>query len=161
MDGPEWTTQDAEALRVAVGRFVRAGRLYDIIPSPQAAVLGYLDRDGPLTIVQLADRARVRHQSMRETIQTLQRSQALTTAPSHEDGRKVICSITPHGRTWLTRGREARTAWILAAVDRQLTSGQRAAAQQIAAILEGLAADGETEHPSTVDSGARQRRSPS
>src|ERR1700760_4262107 len=66
-----WTPEEAEGLRAAVARFGLAGRGHGLIPGPQSVVLGHLDREGPLAIADLAERAGVRHQSMRETVEAL------------------------------------------------------------------------------------------
>jgi DNA-binding MarR family transcriptional regulator len=136
----DWTEQDAEALRVAVGQFVRAGRGHSEIPPAQANVLGALDRDGPMTIVELADRLRIRHQSVRETVATLSGQDLIATVRSPEDARKVICTITAAGRSRLDADRHARSAWILDRV-RRLAPAQQRAALGIAELLQALSSD--------------------
>jgi DNA-binding MarR family transcriptional regulator len=136
----QWTREGADELRAAIGNFVRAGRRHDVLPRPQATVLGHLDREGPLTIAELSQRSQVRHQTMRVTIGTLQEAGAVATARSGTDCRKVLCSLTPHGRDLLDRDRDARTAWILDAVHDRLSPDQQAIAHQIAGILRLLAA---------------------
>jgi DNA-binding MarR family transcriptional regulator len=136
-----WTREDADELRAAVGYFVRAGRRRDVMPRPQATVLGYLDREGPLAIAELAVRSQVRHQTMRVTVGALQEEGALSTTRSGTDGRKVICVLTARGRDLLDRDRDARTAWILDGVQNRLSPEQQAVAHQMAGVLRLLAAD--------------------
>lgn len=44
----------AEELRLTIGRLVRTVRAVDTMPPGEAAVLGYLDRGGPLTTAEIA-----------------------------------------------------------------------------------------------------------
>ena len=135
-----WTPEDADALRQAVGDFVRVGRSHDLVPRPQSIVLGYLDREGGLSIAELAERAGVRHQTMRVTVAALAEAGAVDIARSATDGRKVLCSLSEEGRAMLDRDREARSVWILEGV-RRLSSEQQALARQIPAILRALSAE--------------------
>lgn len=109
------------------------------MPGSKAAVLGYLDREGSMTVADLAARAQVRHQSMRVTVADLVDEGAVSTERSATDARKSMCSITPHGRDLLDRDRNARTSWILDGVGAKLDADQRALARQIAPILRRLA----------------------
>lgn len=143
MSAGEWTTEDADALRAAVGEFVRAGRRNTLLPGAQATVLGYLDREGPLTMQQLADLSGVRHQSVRETISSLQETGALTAERSEDDRRKVLCQITAAGRDALARDRQVRTRWILQAAQERLTDSEREFARAIPGLLRKLAVPAE------------------
>jgi uncharacterized protein len=128
-----WSPEDADELRAAIGQFVRAGRSHDVVPRPQAAVLGFLDREGPLTIAELAERSQVRHQTMRVTIGVLQDEGAVSVSKSETDGRKVFCALTTVGRDLLDRDRDTRTGWILRGVEQRLNADQQVVAHQIAA----------------------------
>lgn len=141
MGDDRWTAAEAEKLRIAVGRFVRAGHRRDEIPGPQASALGYLDRSGGLSIAELAALERVRHQSMRQTVSALHKAGAITLTSDAHDGRKVVCHITEQGRAALDRDRETRARWILDAASERLTASQRRKALEIAEILELLADD--------------------
>jgi DNA-binding MarR family transcriptional regulator len=136
-DATDWTAEDAEALRVAVGRFVRAARGRSEIPPAQANVLRVLDRTGPITITELADELKVRHQSARETVAVLSQQNLISTARSADDARRIICTITTAGRARLNADRHARSTWILTRVER-LPPAQRRAALSIAGILQVL-----------------------
>jgi DNA-binding MarR family transcriptional regulator len=136
-----WSPEDADELRAAIGQFVRAGRSHDVVPPPQAAVLGFLDREGPLTIAELAERSQVRHQTMRVTIGVLQDEGAVSVSKSETDGRKVFCALTAVGRDLLDRDRDTRTRWILRRVEQRLSADQQAVAHQIAGILRLLATE--------------------
>jgi DNA-binding MarR family transcriptional regulator len=125
-DATDWTAEDAEALRVAVGRFVRAARGRSEIPPAQANVL-----------TELADELKVRHQSARETVAVLSQQNLISTARSADDARRIICTITTAGRARLNADRHARSTWILTRVER-LPPAQRRAALSIAGILQVL-----------------------
>jgi DNA-binding MarR family transcriptional regulator len=150
-----WSPEDADELRAAIGQFVRVGRSHDVLPRPQATVLGYLDREGPLTIAELAERSQVRHQTMRVTIGALQDAGAVSVTKSGTDGRKVFCALTAIGRDLLDRDRDTRTAWILRGIRQRLSLDQQATAHQIADILRLLAAE-----PDPGEAGVSRRALP-
>src|SRR3954447_25331821 len=58
----------AAELRVSLGQLIRRIRSEHAFPLGQGAVLGALDREGPRAISELAAAARVRPQSMAQTV---------------------------------------------------------------------------------------------
>jgi len=130
--------REAEALRISAGRFVRSIRgTVAQMPPGQAAVLGHLDRDGRLTITDLADREHVRHQSMARTVKLLSAQQLVQLTPDEVDRRRVNASITATGRTRLERQRHDRSSAIAAAIQ-ALTPEQRVAVRAVPALLDAL-----------------------
>ena len=115
----------AEQLRVAVGSFVREARNRDSLPGAQAAALGHLLREGELSITALAERERVRHQSMARTVALLTTADLTSTRPDPEDGRRVLVTITRPGRTLLIDERRKRSRWIAEAMQQALTDDDR------------------------------------
>lgn len=144
----QWTEEQAQALRVAIGRFVRAGRSGDQVSSSQAGVLGELDRSGPLTISQLAHLGQVRHQSMRQMVHLLQGSGLITVRAHDSDARKKLCEISVSGREALDRDRTARTRWILAAANHRLDAEERRVAARIPELLMRLSDQASTSESS-------------
>ena len=91
----------AERLRIAIGDFVREVRQHDTLPANQAAALGYLDRDGPLPITEIARRQQVRHQSIARTVKLLEGQALVELRQDEADRRQVIVRITDAGRSLL------------------------------------------------------------
>jgi DNA-binding MarR family transcriptional regulator len=128
----------AEALRVAVGDFVRRVRAGDRMPPGQAAVLGHLDREGPLSIADLARREQVRHQSMTRTVHLLHGQAYVSLVPHEADRRQVVVEISPEGRSALTQERRHRASGIATAIGQDLDDEEREIVRRIPDILRKL-----------------------
>jgi DNA-binding MarR family transcriptional regulator len=132
---------DAAALRLAVGRFVRRVRQdASTLPSSQAAALGRLDRDGPQTVADLAAAERVSHQSMARLVQAL-RDQGLVEPAEAPPGdrRRRPWRPTPLGRALLDEQRSRRVDWLAEAMRRELTAAERRTLVEATALIERLA----------------------
>ena len=131
MTGAEETPgirETANRLRVAIGAFRR--RLRETtgdgeLSSPQLTALSRLDRLGPMTTAELARREQISPQAMGSTIASLENLGLVARTADAADGRRSILNLTPAGL-------EA------------IRSGRNAAADRIAAVLEGSFADEET-----------------
>ncbi|MFF3448750.1 MarR family winged helix-turn-helix transcriptional regulator [Streptomyces sp. NPDC002667] len=122
----------AEDLRLAVGQLVRAVRPADKMPPGEAAVLGYLDRGGPLTTADIAQQRGVSHQSVAKAVKELL-GQGFVRAEAHpSDGRKLLLHLTTAGSSRLAEERRRREDWLGAAIDEVLSSDER---QTLAAAL--------------------------
>lgn len=109
------TSDLAQSLREILGRSHRVlreqgGRLG--LTSSQTEVLGYVHREGPLTITALANRQRVRSQSMGATVEALLKMGLVTVTPDPSDGRQKVVSVTDEARELINEGRSARTDWL-------------------------------------------------
>ncbi|WP_033337856.1 MarR family winged helix-turn-helix transcriptional regulator [Catenuloplanes japonicus] len=124
----------AEALRAAVGDFVRRVRPMEVMPPGQLAALGHLGREGALSIADLARREGVRHQSMTRTISLLAAQDLVTLSPDGLDRRQVVVVITEAGTARLAEARRRRAAAIAEAL-RRLTPEERDVATKIPEIL--------------------------
>jgi DNA-binding MarR family transcriptional regulator len=103
----------------------------DLTPS-QTAVLGHLDRDGPMTVTALARAEGVRPQSMGATIAVLEAAGLVKGSPDSKDGRQTILSLTPACREFIRSGRAARHDWLFRAIQAKLTPQEQA---QLAASM--------------------------
>jgi DNA-binding MarR family transcriptional regulator len=105
----------AAELRALVGRLKRRlreqGSVGDLTPS-QIAALRRLERDGPVTVSNLARAEGVRPQSMGVTVAALEAAGLVEGAPDPNDGRQTLISPTPLCMERLTRGRAARQDWL-------------------------------------------------
>jgi len=99
-------------LRVVLGRLIRRLRREHRFPLTQAGVLGYLDRDGPRSIGELAAIESVRPQSMSQTICELEADGLIERRADPADGRRTQIAITPRGRAALDSDRAAREGWL-------------------------------------------------
>ncbi|WP_433681803.1 MarR family winged helix-turn-helix transcriptional regulator [Nocardia sp. CA-119907] len=142
MGDADYSVTDAEQLRVVVGRFVRCVRSVDTMPAGQAAVLGYLSREGPLAIVALADREGVRHQTMARTVRLLADQGLVDVAADTSDKRRVIVTLSAEGSARLDDERTSRAAWIARAAHMKLTDQERTALKHLPTVLEKLIVDG-------------------
>ena len=116
----------AAELRLQLGRLVRRGRAEDPRPQAVSAVLGLLDRDGPLTTSQLAAAQRVRPQSMARTVRTLETERLVERTTDPQDARKSPLALTGEGRAALERERRRRTDWLTQALAEALDPEEKA-----------------------------------
>lgn len=115
----------AEELRHTIGDLVRAARVADTMPAGEAAILGYLDRDGPHTTAELAHRRNVTHQSAAKTVKELVGAGLVRTEAHPDDGRKHLLYITDTGRVRLRRERTQRATSLDSAISATLTPDER------------------------------------
>jgi DNA-binding MarR family transcriptional regulator len=133
------TPQLAHDLRETVGRVVRRLRAE---PGPSVgplAVLGRLDRQGPLSISDLAAREHMRPQSMAQTVHDLESGGLVSRRPDPADGRRVFMEITGAGRELLQTTRARRETWLTEALERELDAGERALLHDALGLLSRIA----------------------
>ncbi|MGV9698782.1 MarR family winged helix-turn-helix transcriptional regulator [Streptomyces sp. NPDC003470] len=106
----------AEDLRRELGELVRAVRTGDTMPTGEAAILGFLDRRGPLTTADLARLRGVTHQSAAKSVKALSGDGLVRPEPHPDDGRKSVLHLTDAGRSRLRRERALRAGALGAAI---------------------------------------------
>jgi DNA-binding MarR family transcriptional regulator len=135
------TSELASELRVSLMRLarrLRAERLDEGLTPTQLAVLGTLDRHGPMTLGELAAHEKVQPPSMTRTTAILEERGLLTRAAQEADRRQVLIAIGDAGLALLREDRKRRDAWLAGRFD-QLTSDERALLHQVAPLLDRLA----------------------
>ncbi|MFF9060195.1 MarR family winged helix-turn-helix transcriptional regulator [Streptomyces sp. NPDC101213] len=133
-------TQLAEELRATVGQLVRAVRAIDEMTPGESAVLGYLDRGGPMTTADVAHERGVSHQSASKAVKELLR-QGLVRAEAHpSDGRKNLLHLTPAGSDRLNEERRRRAALLGTAIADVLGAEERQALATALPLLSRLTA---------------------
>ncbi|MFE2408714.1 MarR family winged helix-turn-helix transcriptional regulator [Kitasatospora sp. NPDC059408] len=133
------TLELAADLRAALGGLVRSLRDNDELPQNQAAVLGLLVRDErAYTVAELAERQRVRHQSMARTVALLTEAGLVTQGPHPTDGRKLLVTATGAGHDALLEQRARREAQIAAAIETRLTPEERQTLRASVTLLSRL-----------------------
>ncbi|WP_196073340.1 MarR family winged helix-turn-helix transcriptional regulator [Nakamurella alba] len=138
---PSTGTDDlADRLRAAVGAFVRAGRgRPGAMPEHRAQTLGFLMREGPLTVAELADRRQVRHQTLQATIPDLEAEGLVRREPDPRDQRARLVVLTDGGLATLRLELDRRAGLIAAAIEHHLDADQRAVLEQVPDLLHRLA----------------------
>jgi DNA-binding MarR family transcriptional regulator len=111
--------EDVAALRGAVlilARRLRHQQAGDELSPSEAAVLGRVGRQGPMTPGQLAKSEHVQPPSMTRIIERLEGRGYLRRDPDPADRRQVLVSRTAEGEAFVERSRAVRTAWLTAQV---------------------------------------------
>ncbi|HET6506473.1 MAG TPA: MarR family transcriptional regulator [Baekduia sp.] len=130
----------AADLRLTVGRLIRRVRAESsLMPVGQTAVLGRLDREGPMTTSDLAAAERVRPQSMARTVTLLQEEGFVQGEAHPTDGRKTLLSIAPAGLEKLRAQREGREHWLAEALETELSATERRTLRKSMHLLDRLA----------------------
>ncbi len=93
-------------------RRLRAEKSDDAITDTQYAVLGTLDRHGPLTSAALAAHERVRPPSMTRIVASLLEAGLVTREAHPDDGRAHLVALTDAGRSAVAETRRRRDEWL-------------------------------------------------
>jgi|SRR5580658_204258 DNA-binding MarR family transcriptional regulator len=128
MEPNQETAAEARALRTAVARFQRSLRAERSPEGPsleQLSLLGTLHRGGPMTAGELADRERLRPQSMTRMLARLEERGLITRTPDPADQRRRVIAITLLGRQSLAAEMLRRDARLAGALAHALTPAER------------------------------------
>jgi len=135
--------ETARQLRFVIGQLVRRLRADTAgaagLPAPQVAILGWLDRDGPMTTSELAAAQLVRHQSAARAVGQLVEQKLAVLRPHPSDGRKQLVTITAAGRRALVRQREQRAGWLATVIEERLSPAEQRTLTKAIALLARLA----------------------
>ena len=129
-------------LRIAVGRVsrrIRAERGAAGLTDPQFTVLAWLNKEGPLTPGQLAERERIQPPSMTRTVNGLVELGLVAKAEHPTDGRQVVVSLTEAGVAEVRETRRRRDAWLAGRLA-TLDPDERALLVDAAELLRRIAA---------------------
>jgi DNA-binding MarR family transcriptional regulator len=132
------TTPLAAHLRVAIARTARRLRqeASALSPSMQAG-LATVDRHGPLTPSEFADRERIKRPTATRLIANLEAEGLVARTPDPLDGRSSLISVTPEGAALLEQVRTRKDAFLAERL-RRLSPEDRATLDRAAGILEEL-----------------------
>ncbi|MET0458182.1 MAG: MarR family transcriptional regulator [Ilumatobacteraceae bacterium] len=132
----------ASTLRLGVmrlGRRLRLERDTDDLTLNQFAVLGTLQRCGPLSVGELAGIERVKPPSMTRTVAVLEEAGLVTRRPHATDGRQVVVGLTPEAVAVMEADRRRRDAWLAQQLD-ALSVDELDLLRRVAPLLERIAA---------------------
>jgi DNA-binding MarR family transcriptional regulator len=107
-------------------------------PLPQGSVLGRLDREGPQSVSDLAAAARMRPQSMAQTVGELEERGFVRRRPDPDDRRRAFVELTDTGREALAADRRSRDGWLATALE-SLSEDERALLHDAAPLLRRVA----------------------
>ncbi len=138
-DGVHDEVANLRAAVLVLARRLRREVATDGLSSTETAVLGHLQRCGPMTPGQLAKAEYVRPPSMTRVIEILEQRDLVRRDPHPTDGRQLLVSLTGNARDYIEASRELRTQWLLERLD-QLDDADRAAIAQATEALRRLAA---------------------
>src|SRR6476661_342583 len=129
----------APRLRLAITRTARRLRQEagsDLGPS-QTAALATIERHGPLSPSEVADRERIKRPTATRIVRHLQAAGLLERVRDPEDGRASILTITSEGRSLLRRLRARKTAYLAQRLD-GLDEEDRRTLERAAELLEEM-----------------------
>lgn len=132
-------TELVSRLRVTAMRLARRIRREsgdDITPS-QLAILGTVERFGPLTMSRIAELEGVQAPSVTRIVGLLEDEGMVRLAASDEDRRAKVATITTKGARRLERIRSNRNAWLACRLE-ELTPAERDALAAALPALEHL-----------------------
>jgi DNA-binding MarR family transcriptional regulator len=126
-------------MRLAITRMARRLRQEggtDLGPS-QIASLATIERHGPLSPSEVAERERIKRPTATRIVRHLEDAGLVERVRDPEDGRASILTVTGEGRALLRRLRERKTAYLakrLAGLDAE----DRRTLERAAELLEGM-----------------------
>jgi DNA-binding MarR family transcriptional regulator len=129
----------AVRLRLAIARTARRLRQEaggELSPS-QSAALATIDRHGPLTPSELADRERIRRPTATRVIAVLEEAGLVDRTRDPQDGRSSLVALSAAGRELLAGVRKRKNAYLSRRL-RELSPEERATLDHASAILERL-----------------------
>ena len=132
----------ATRLRLAITRTARRLRQEagtDLGPSG-AAALATIERHGPISPSELAERERIKRPTVARILARLEEGGLASRVRDPEDGRSSILSITREGRALLRRLRARKTAYLAQRLD-ELDDEEVATLARAADVLEGILED--------------------
>jgi DNA-binding MarR family transcriptional regulator len=140
-DAPTSSEPAVAELSLAIGQLVRRLRTEanpDELTWSQLAVLGRLDKLGPMTTADLARAEFVKPQSMGTTLADLEQAKLVQRKPHPTDGRQVLFELTTDGTEARRQRKIAKREWLLAAMTK-LDSAEQQTLIAAAALIKRLA----------------------
>ncbi|RZU20077.1 DNA-binding MarR family transcriptional regulator [Kribbella rubisoli] len=131
----------AHEIRTSLFRLVR--RLRQERPEGELSysqfnVLGWLEREGPMTNADLAAAERVTPQTMMRATTDLVASEFISRADNPADRRQVLLEITPAGATLVREDRRRRDTFLAKAMDATLTPTEQELLHLAARLMDQL-----------------------
>jgi len=137
------TSADAAAHEIRTSRNRLVRRLRQERPEgelsySQLNVLGWLEREGPMTNADLAAAERVTPQTMMRATADLVATELISRADNPTDRRQVLLKITPAGTTLVREDRRRRDSFLAQAMESTLTPTERDLLRLAAGLMDKL-----------------------
>jgi DNA-binding MarR family transcriptional regulator len=87
--------------------------------------IGHLSRSSGMLPTELATLTRVKTQSMSQILKAMEEQKLIKRTPSKEDRRKVIISLTPHGRNLVEKLRYDKDKWLKTEIETSLNEKEK------------------------------------
>ena len=132
----------ATAIRVAMGMLRRRAsetHLDGQLTTPEVSVLAQVDRNGPLTVADLARLHQITPQSMGSTVASLEKHGLVTRSPDPADRRRSLLTASDAGRDVLHSSRDAISDRMALTLGESFTDDEVAILTAAAPLLERLA----------------------
>jgi DNA-binding MarR family transcriptional regulator len=133
------TSRLASELRIVLGQLIRRLRAEHRFSLSQVGVLGRLDREGTMSIGDMAIAERVRPQSMTQTISDLEALGLIARRSDPTDGRRTLVELTDEGLQTLQADRRHREGWLAGAITEDLSPDERQVLGEAIVLLTRLA----------------------
>jgi DNA-binding MarR family transcriptional regulator len=136
-----------EALRGVVQALrstARAAERRHGLSAAQLFVLHLLERDGPASVNELAQRSFTHQSSVSVVVSRLAQAGLIVRDRSTADRRRASVSLTARGRAAVRRAPEPAQARLVVALERMTPARRRALARGLAALVRGMGVAGET-----------------
>ena len=133
----------ASRLRLDISRMARRMRQEagaELSPS-QTAALATIERHGPLTPSELAQRERVQRPTVTRVLARLEEAGLVNRAADPQDRRSSLLSVSDDGRELLAVARARKDAFLARRID-ALDPSDREALERAAAIMERMLEEG-------------------
>jgi DNA-binding MarR family transcriptional regulator len=133
------STDLAAHLRLRITRTARRLRQEagSALSPSQSAALATVERHGPLTPSELADRERIRRPTATQVLARLEAAGLVVRASDPVDRRSSVLSITPAGRALLAEQRTRKDAYLARRLE-TLSSADRRVLARASELLEEL-----------------------
>jgi DNA-binding MarR family transcriptional regulator len=142
---PETAVEIAAKLRTVLSRLKRRlreqGGREDLTPS-QISVLLRLEKDGAVTVSDLARAEGMRPQSMSSIVTSLLGAGLVKGTPDPNDGRKTRMSLSKKCEKLLQEGRAARQDWLTTTILQKLSAQEQQKLSATLKLLGRLTEDG-------------------
>jgi DNA-binding MarR family transcriptional regulator len=138
------STSDTAAHEIRTSLFRLVRRLRQERPEgelsySQLNVLGWLEREGPMTNADLAVAERVTPQTMMRATTDLVASELISRADNPADRRQILLKITTAGTTLVREDRRRRDTFLSKAMETTLTPTERELLRLAAGLMDKLA----------------------
>lgn len=139
MAAPEVAAHEIRTSLFRLVRRLRQERPEGELSYSQLNVLGWLEREGPMTNAELAAAERVTPQTMMRATADLVTTGFISRADNPADRRQVLLEITPAGAALVRDDRRRRDTFLAKAMDATLTPAEQDMLHLAARLMDKLA----------------------